>query len=226
MRVLSDFKYKNKSVCYRFFDNRHVYIISKSDLYNKMAVGNLKIENAYLRNKSIVVRDTVTRVKLENSSPIPISIIDSMTKPFKIDSVFGTMVTPEMLDATALKLIEKIDNAKAEKDVCKYGKFSTNFGVCDLNALSSGCKTVLWGYFNQRDNHRICLDMTSAGINAITVFLDYLSMCKRINIVLGFRCLPTFYNNELGERYLFRDVNDNKLKTFLDFFMTHPFEEE
>lgn len=225
MKILIDYKCNNKSVCYRFFDNSKVFIVSKEDLFNKMYAGNLKVENAYIRGNSIVVKGGVPRVKLKNCYPIPISMIDSMTEPFKIDSIFGANVTPDMLDAKALSLIEKIDNAKAEKDVYKYGKFSTDFGVCDLYSLSSGCKAVLLGYLNQRDNINICLDLTSAGLNAIAALLDYLSTCKSISIVLGFRCLPTFYNNDFGESYLFRDTSDNMVKTFLDFFMSHPFKE-
>ena len=225
MKILIDYKYNNKSVCYKFFDNNRVFIVSKEDLFNKMHAGNLKVENAYIMGNSIAIKGGVPRVKLKNCCPIPISMIDLDTEPFKIDSIFGANVTPDMLDAKALSLIEKIDNAKAEKDVYKYGKFSTDFGVCDLYSLSSGCKAVLLGYLNQRDNINICLDLTSAGLNAIAVLLDYLSTCKSISIVLGFRCLPTFYNNDFGESYLFRDTSDNMVKTFLDFFMSHPFKE-
>lgn len=142
MRILVDYKYRNKSVCYKFYDDKNVYIISKNDLYKQMVTQRIKVDNAYIRSNTIVVKDKLASVKIKNSCPIPITLISSVTKPYKIDSIFGAMVTPEMLDSTALSLIEKIDKAKAERDVYKYGKFSTQFGVVDMYSLSSGCKTV------------------------------------------------------------------------------------
>lgn len=112
MKILTDFKRNDKSEYYKFFDDKEVFIVSKADLYNRMATRNIKVKNAYIRGRSIVVTGNVWRAKFKNKCLIPISMIDIMAKPFKIDSIVDVNVTPDMLDDTALKFIEKIGNAK------------------------------------------------------------------------------------------------------------------
>ena len=224
MKILKAYKYKNKSVFYRVFDDNKVYIIKRDLLYKQMCTGAVKVSNAYIRGTSIVVKDVQVPVKIRNSCLIPILMLKPDAAPLRVDSVFAFSVAPEQLDCTALQLIKSIDKAEPEREVFKYGKFSTKFGVCDIDSLSSGCKVVLLGYLNQKNKEKKVIDITSAGINAIKVFLDYLSTVQDIRIIIGIRGIPEFYNNDIDEGYLFKDMSDGSIKTFLDFLMAHPLE--
>ena len=218
--TIRDIYRTRRIVAYTVIDDaiQDVYIVSKTKLLEMLKSGYI-LKNGRIRKDSIILTDKNGVRDYKYRGKVKVCYRNSCG--YNCDTVvrFDKMVKPTMLDGTALAIIKQIDGATPEKDVQKYGKFSSPLGVCGVHDLSSGCKSVLYAYFCIKSGHECVLDTQAMGINAHLCLFNILN--EDVN-----GCITLCYNGILPELddefdgYIFDDI-ESKPRAFLDFLLYH-----
>ncbi len=117
-----------------------------------------------------------------------------------MESFFKNNISASQLSQDSLDVMKQIDNAiLLDKGL---GTIQTPFGICNINDLSTGCKTVISAIFiNEHKDKFISLraiDATEAGPNAIELLFEYIERTNmNISVVVEhddiFTCKDRLY---------------------------------
>lgn len=100
------------------------------------------------------------------------------------DAFFYENVSAENFSDIEIDVMKDIDNAELLDD--KYGKIQTPRGICSIENLSTGCKTILNYLYICNSNMNIdAIDITGCGANAIEKLFQVMEIKgETVNLIL------------------------------------------
>lgn len=211
IRIVAVYRKNGKNIKYGV-TGAYDGIVAAGAIYSMLKSG-YEVRNIYTRQGKFVIKNYEGVAVYHCSEPITVCCERVISEPsaFKF---FDARMQPAMFDKTMFQIMKEIDKAKPLSDFTDTGRVQTQQGVCDITSLSSGCKSVLWCYYCEREAIKCKVNLTSAGVNALDILFDVFSAFGNEYAIPCFSAIPVGLRDQLNQ-YICKNARTGKIEDFI-----------